>query len=324
MRALLCKTLGTPDELELVDIEKPEPQANEIRIKVAACGINFPDVLMVAGKYQMRPPLPFAPGAELAGVVDAVGADVKHLQSGQPVAALPGFGGLQEYCCVDHRRVAPLPPGADLTVAAGFTMTYGTSYHALKDRAKIQPGETLLVLGAAGGVGLAAVELGHKMGARVIAAASSQEKLDLAKAYGASDFINYTEASLKDSVKAVTDGKGADVIYDPVGSPYFDDCMRSLAWGGRVLVIGFAGGAIPEVPTNLALLKGASIVGVFWGRHTEEEPVTHQANMQHLATELLKGELRPLISKTFELADGAEAIKHLASRKATGKIVVTI
>ncbi len=323
MKALLCNEHGTPEQLQLTEVPVPEPGAGEVRIAIEACGINFPDVLMVAGKYQMQPPLPFAPGAEIAGTIDAVGSGVEGLQIGDKVAALTGFGGLQEYCCVAAKRVAPLPPGADARVAAAFTLTYGTSYHALKDRAALQAGETLVVLGAAGGVGLAAVELGAQLGARVIGVASTAEKLALARQYGATETINYKTDDLKDQIKALTDGRGADVIYDPVGEPYFDACMRSLAWGGRVLVVGFAGGDIPKVSTNLALLKGASIVGVFWGRHTEEEPALHQSNMRELVNMLMTGKLKPLISREFDLADGAAAISHLASRQAVGKVIVT-
>lgn len=322
MRALLCKQHGIPDTLELSDIPVPEPGKGEVRIAMAACGINFPDVLMVAGKYQMQPPLPFAPGAEIAGKIDALGDGVTGLSIGDQVAALPGHGGLQEYCCCSAKLVAPLPSGTDPRVAAAFTLTYATSYHALKDRAQLTAGETLVVLGAAGGVGLAAVELGASMRARVIAVASSEQKLALARRYGAVETINYTEEDLRTRIKTLTNGRGADVIYDPVGEPYFDPCMRSLAWGGRILVVGFAGGGIPNVPTNLALLKGASIVGVFWGRHTEEEPKLHKENMQSLIGMLLRGELKPLISEEFELANGAAAIQHLASRQAVGKVIV--
>ncbi len=324
MKAALCKTYGPPESLVLEDIAEPQPGPGEVCIDVRACGINYPDVLMMAGKYQVRPPLPFSPGVEVAGVVAALGDGVDGVAVGQRVLGLPGHGGLAEKVCVAQRQLAPLPDGIDFTTAAAFVLTYGTSYHALVQRAGLQPGETLLVLGAAGGVGLAAVELGRNLGARVIAAASTPDKLELAREYGAVETVNYTEESLKDAVKRLTDGRGADVIYDPVGGDLFDDCMRSVAWRGRVLVVGFAAGDIPKVPTNLALLKGASIVGVFWGRHVELEPDVHAANMQALVGDLLAGKLKPHVSRTFALDEAGAALNTLATRQARGKVVVTI
>lgn len=324
MKAVLCQSYGTPDDLVLADLPVPQPARHEVRIKVKACGINFPDVLMIAGKYQIKPPMPFSPGAELAGSIDAVGEDVSDLTIGDRIVAVPGHGGLREFLCLPAAAVTRLPADAPFDVAAAFTLAYGTSFHALHDRANLRAGETLLVLGAAGGVGLAAVELGKLAGAHVIAAASSPEKLKLAKHYGADELINYSEEELKPAVKTLTNGRGVDVIYDPVGGALFDSCMRSVAWGGRILVVGFAAGEIPKVPTNLALLKGASIVGVFWGQHTMLEPKLHAKNMQTLAGLLQSGKLRPHISETFSLAESGRAIKRLASRQSTGKVVVEI
>jgi NADPH2:quinone reductase len=298
--------------------------AGQVRISVRACGVNFPDVLMIAGKYQFQPPLPFSPGAELAGEILEVADDVAHLKVGQRVLALSSFGGMAEQVCVPSYMVIPIPDAMPFETAAAFLLTYGTSCHALKQRARLQKGETLLVLGAAGGVGLAAVELGNLMGARVIAAASSAEKLAIAREYGASETINYTQESLKEKVKELTAGKGADVIYDPVGGELFDDCLRAVAWNGRILIVGFASGTIPKIPANLPLLKGASLVGVFWGRFAEMEPAVHRQNTQDLFDWYSSGDIRPKISETYPLEDAASAIGRLAERQAVGKVVVTI
>ena len=324
MKAILCKAYGTPDNLVLEECEPPQLKDNQVRIKIKACGVNFPDVLMIAGKYQVQPPMPFSPGAEISGDVVEIGAKVPHLQPGQRVLALCGYGGMAEEVCIDARAVIPIPDDMDYATAAGFILTYGTSYHALKQRAGIQPGESLLVLGAAGGVGLAAVELGVKMGARVIAAASTPEKLALAMEYGASEGINYLETGLKDAVKKITGGKGADVIFDPVGGPLFDDCLRSVAWNGRILVIGFASGDIPTIPANLPLLKGSSIVGVFWGSFAEREPKEHLTNTKELLQMYSGGMIRPHISDQFDLEAAADAIQTLADRRALGKVIVNI
>ena len=324
MKAILCKEYGTPDNLVLEECEPPHLKDNQVRIKIKACGVNFPDVLMIAGKYQVQPPMPFSPGAEISGDVVEIGAKVTHLQPGQRVLALCGYGGMAEEVCIDARAVIPIPDDMDYAIAAGFILTYGTSYHALKQRAGIQPGESLLVLGAAGGVGLAAVELGVKMGARVIAAASTPEKLALAMEYGASEGINYLETGLKDAVKEITGGKGADVIFDPVGGPLFDDCLRSVAWNGRILVIGFASGDIPTIPANLPLLKGSSIVGVFWGSFAEREPKEHLTNTKELLQMYSEGMIKPHISDQFDLEAAADAIQTLADRRALGKVIVNI
>jgi len=324
VKAILCREHGTPDTLTFEDIAEPELGPGQVRIAVKACGVNFPDVLMVAGKYQMQPPLPFSPGAELAGEILQTAGDVTHFQTGQRVLALSAFGGMAEQVCVPAQTVMPIPDEMPWETAAAFLLTYGTSYYALKQRAQLQTGETLLVLGAAGGVGLAAVELGHLMGAKVIAAASTGEKLEIAREYGADMTIDYTRDNLKDQMRQLTDGKGANVIYDPVGGDLFDQCLRSVAWNGRILIIGFASGTIPKIPANLPLLKGASIVGVFWGRFAEMEPAMHQQNTRELFSWYAEGKIRPKISRAFPLEDGADAIAMLAERRATGKVVVTI
>lgn len=322
MKAALCKSYGPPKSLVIEDIEEPQPGAGEVVVKIDACGINFPDVLLMAGKYQMKPDMPFSPGGEIAGEILSVGAEVDSHKPGDRVLALTGFGGLREQLAIDARRVFPLPESIDTVSAAAFTTTYATSYHALKQRAKLQSGESLLVLGAAGGVGLTAVELGRLAGARVTAAASSDDKLALAREYGAENTINYSTTSLKAAAKELTAGRGYDVIYDPVGGDLFDDCLRSVGWNGRVLVVGFASGEIPKAPTNLTLLKGSSIIGVFWGRFTEVEPAAHLENMRELFAMHAEGKIRPCVSTTFSLEDAGEAIDLLANRKAKGKVVV--
>jgi NADPH2:quinone reductase len=324
VKAALCKEYGPPRSLVVEEVEPPEPGRGEVKLRVHACGVNFPDILMMAGKYQSRPDMPFSPGGEVSGEIITVGEGVEGLATGQRVLGMAGHGGMAEEICLPAAAVVPIPDNMDYETAAGFILTYGTSYHALKQRARLQEGETLLVLGAAGGVGLAAVELGRLMGARVIAAASSREKLDLAGEYGATDFVNYTEENLKDRVKELTGGRGVDVIYDPVGGELFDQCMRSIAWKGRVLVIGFASGEIPKVPVNLALLKGCEIVGVFWGAFTQREPEVHRENTRELLEFATSGKLKPHISATFPLEQAGEALAVLAERKALGKVIVRI
>lgn len=324
MKAVLCKEFGPPESLVVEDVAEPALADGEVRIAVKACGINFPDLLMIAGKYQQQPPMPFSPGAELAGDVVEVADGVSRIRPGQRVAAVAGFGGLAEQACVDSRRVVPLPDGVDYVPAAAFLLTYATAYHALKQRARLKSGETLAVLGAAGGVGLAGVEIGKMMGAKVIAAASTADKLDLAAKYGADHLINYTESGLKDGIKEITGGRGADVVYDPVGGDLFEQCLRAVAWGGRILIIGFASGQIPLVPANLPLLKGYAVVGVYWGRFVEQEPETSAANTAELCRLLQRGELHPHVSATYPLEQSASALTELASRRAKGKIVVQI
>ncbi len=324
MKAVLCKAFGPADTLVLEEVASPEPKKNEILIDVHAAAVNFPDTLIIEGKYQFKPPFPFSPGGEAAGVVAAVGEKVSHLKPGDRVMALTGWGSFAEQVAVPAYNVMPIPKGVDFNSAAAFGMTYGTSMHALKQRANLRPGETLLVLGASGGVGLAAVEIGKAMGARVIAAASSAEKLEVAKAAGADALINYSEENLKDRVKELTNGQGADVIYDPVGGDLFDAAIRAINWNGRLLVVGFASGRIPELPVNLALLKGASVIGVFWGSFAQRQPQDNLANFQQLFAWYAEGKLKPLVSQTFPLERASDAIKALASRQAVGKVVVEV
>lgn len=325
MKALLCMAFGPADSLVLEDIASPQVKSNEALIEVHAAGVNFPDTLIIQGKYQFKPEFPFAPGGEVAGVVKALGDQVGHLKVGMPVMALTGWGGFAEEVAVPANNVLPLPSSMPLDTAAGFGMTYGTSMHALRQRANLQAGETLLVLGASGGVGLAAVEIGKAMGARVIAAASTADKLEVAKRAGADALINYSEQSLKSELKALTEGRGVDVVYDPVGGALFEEAFRSIAWNGRYLVVGFAaGGDIPALPANLPLLKGASLVGVFWGAFAQRQPRDNADNFRQLFAWHAEGRLKPLISQTFPLARGGEAIEALAQRQAIGKLVVQV
>jgi len=324
MKAVLCKAFGPAETLVLEDIASPEPKKNEVLLQVHAAGVNFPDTLIIEGKYQFKPPFPFSPGGEAAGVIGAVGEKVSHVKPGDRVMALTGWGSFAEEVAVPGYNVMPIPDGMDFASAAAFGMTYGTSMHALKQRANLQPGETLLVLGASGGVGLAAVEIGKAMGAKVIAAASSDAKLEVARAAGADVLINYSEGSLKDKLKEITGGQGVDVIYDPVGGDLFEEAFRSIAWNGRMLVVGFASGTIPALPANLTLLKGASLVGVFWGSFAQRQPQDNAANFQQLFKWFAEGKIKPLVSQTFPLEKAADAINHLGQRKAVGKVVVTV
>jgi len=322
MKAVLCKTLGPARDLVLADVASPQPKINEVLLDVHAAGVNFPDTLIIEGKYQFQPPLPFSPGGEAAGVVAAVGAKAGAFEVGQRVMALTGCGAFAEQVAVPYYNVLPIPDSMDFTTAAALGMTYGTSLHALRQRANLQPGETLLVLGASGGVGLAAVEIGKAMGAKVIAAASSADKLAVAKAAGADELIDYSTSSLKDEIKRLTGGQGVDVIYDPVGGELFDQAVRGLAWNGRLLVVGFASGLIPQLAVNLALLKGAAVVGVFWGAFAQRQPQDNAANFRQLFAWHAEGKIKPLVSKTYPLAEAGSAIEQLAQRKAVGKLVV--
>ena len=272
MKAIVCQQFGPPSDLKLLEVENLQPNEKEVLVEVKACGVNFPDTLIIQGLYQFKPELPFTPGSDIAGVVKAIGAKVRHLKVGDEVFGFAMNGGFAEEVLVPAKACFPKPPNMEYPVAASFMMAYGTSYHALKDRAKLREGETLLVLGAAGGVGLAAVEIGKLMGAKVIAAASTPEKLALCQEYGADEIINYQTEDLKNRIKELTDGKGADVVYDPVGGSYSEPALRATAWEGRFLVVGFAAGDIPKIPLNLALLKGCQIVGVFWGSFATRSP----------------------------------------------------
>ncbi|MCU1731273.1 MULTISPECIES: NADPH:quinone oxidoreductase family protein [unclassified Pseudomonas] len=324
MKAVLCKAHGPARDLVLEDVASPTPKKNEILLDVHAASVNFPDTLIIEGKYQFQPPLPFSPGGEAAGVVAAAGENAGAFKVGDRVMALTGWGSFAEQVAVPAYNVLPIPEGMDFATASAFGMTYGTSMHALRQRGQLQAGETLLVLGASGGVGLAAVEIGKAMGARVIAAASSAEKLEIAKAAGADDLIDYSQSSLKDEIKRLTGGKGVDVIYDPVGGDLFDQAVRGLAWNGRLLVVGFASGRIPELPVNLVLLKGAAVLGVFWGSFAQRQPADNAANFQQLFAWFAEGKLKPLVSKTYPLAEAGLAIEQLAGRKAVGKLVVKV
>jgi NADPH2:quinone reductase len=322
MKAIVCKAWGLPDTLVVEELPDLVPGPGQVVIDVEAAGVNFPDVLIIQNKYQFKPELPFTPGSELAGTVNAVGEGVTHLKPGQRVIAFVGNGAFAQQALVGAREVMPAPPGMDFDTAAAITLTYGTSHHAVVDRAQLKAGETMLVLGAAGGVGLAAIEIGKALGARVIAAASSDEKLAICTAHGADATINYTTQDLREAVKAATGGKGPDVIYDPVGGVYAEPAFRSIAWRGRYLVIGFANGEIPKLPLNLPLLKGASLVGVFWGEFAKREPKANLAAMQQLMGWMAEGKLKPHISGRYPLADTAKALNDMAARKVTGKVVI--
>jgi NADPH:quinone reductase len=322
MKAVLCKEYGLPDSLVLAEVEPLRPGKGQVVISVKACGVNFPDTLIIQGKYQLKPDMPFTPGSEIAGIVKEVGEGVEHVQVGEHVIAFTGMGGFAEEVVADAAKLIKMPSGMDFATAAAFTLVYGTSHHALKDRAQLKPGETLLVLGAAGGVGLAAVELGKVMGAHVIAAASSAEKLAVCQQHGADELINYSTEDLKERVRALTRGKGVDVIFDPLGGNYSEAALRSIAWNGRMLVIGFAAGDIPRIPLNLTLLKGCSIVGVFWGSFTEREPQRNQEHLQELLTWFAQGKLKPHISATYPLEQAADALNDVMNRKVKGKVVL--
>lgn len=324
MKALICSHFGLPETLEVGEFPDPQPGPDQVLIEVDACGVNFPDVLLIQNKYQFKPKLPFSPGGEVAGKIIGIGENVENFKIGDPVLALCGWGGFAEKVAVDADRVFAMPPGLSSEVAATTLYTYGTSYHGLKDRANLQPGETLLVLGAAGGVGLAAVELGKWMGANVIAAASREEKLALCKEKGASATINYETEDLKTRIKELTGGKGVDVVYDPVGGKYTETALRGIAWKGRYLIVGFANGEIPQIPMNLPLLKGCSIMGVFWGQFSKLEPKTSFQNIRQLVQWIHEGKIKQHISKRYTLEESPEALTALLERKMLGKGVVIL
>ena len=312
-----------PESLTFEELPSPTAAAGEVVVSVKAASVNFPDFLIIQNKYQFKPPLPFSPGSELAGVVKEVGSGVSGWRSGDRVIAFTTYGAFAEEVKTEANRLLPLPEGMDFITGAAFLLTYGTSEHALADRGELKKGETLLVLGAAGGVGLAAIEIAKALGARVIACASSEEKLAVCREHGADATINYAAEDLRERVKALTDGRGVNVVYDAVGGPYSEPAFRSLAWRGRLLVVGFAAGEIPKLPLNLALLKGASVVGVFWGDFARREPQRFRASVEQLGRWYREGKLRPHVSQTLPLAKAAEAINLLASRQAKGKIVLT-
>ena len=324
MKAIVCEQLGLPSDLVYKELPSLVPGPSEIVIAVKACAINFPDTLIIQGKYQVRPELPFSPGSDISGVVKKVGQNVSQFKVGDEVFGVVPYGGMAEEVVAHVKYVFPKPKGMPFLVAASFLYAYGTSLHALKDRAQIKSGETIAILGASGGVGLAALDLAKTLGARVIACASTPEKLALCKAYGADELINYNEEDLKVRLKELTGGRGVDVIYDPVGGGYTEQAVRAMAWGGRYLVVGFAAGEIPKLPLNLALLKGSSIVGVFWGRFTKEQPKDNLANSLQIMKWFEDGAIKPHIHKTFSLVDAPRALEEMMDRKVRGKVIVEI
>lgn len=325
MRAVLCRAWGGPETLTVEEVETPEPGPGEVRVRMLAAGVNFPDVLIIQKKYQVQPPLPFTPGAEIAGLVEAVGPGAS-LRPGTRVVAFCTLGGFAEQVVVAESACIVLPDAVETEQAASLLLAYGTSWHALRDRAVLRAGETLLVLGAGGGVGLAAVDIGHAMGARVVAAASSAEKLATAREYGAVETIEtgatMGASALRDAIARTCGKAGPDVIYDPVGGDLTEPAFRSIGWGGRHLVVGFAAGATPSVPLNLPLLKGASLVGVFWGGFARHEPAKHRAETDEMLSWLAAGRLRPKVSRRYRLADVATALTDMAERRVIGKVVI--
>lgn len=324
MKAILCKSYGPPENLVLEEVADPTPANNEAIVDVHSAALNFPDGLQILGKYQFQPPMPFTPGSEVGGVISAVGPDLEGFSVGDRVMATPSIGGLAEKVAVSAAGLRKIPDSMDFKTAAGFAMVYTTSYHALKQRANLQPGETLLVLGASGGVGLSAVELGKVMGAKVIAAASTDEKLEFVNRLKPDHLLNYGDGELKEKVKELTNGRGADVIYDPVGGDLFDQSTRCINWNGRLLVIGFTSGRIPEYKANLALLKGSSMVGVFLGRFRKEEPEEYEKNFAELFSFYDEGKLRPIVTESYAMSDYVKAFNVFTERKVMGKVTLEI
>ena len=322
MKAVVCKQWGGPETLVVEDVSLGDPKPGEVKIRVCAAGVNFPDVLMIQKKYQIQPPLPFTPGAEIAGDIIAVGEGVSHFKAGDKVVSFCGVGGYAEEVIAPATVTMPMPPGVSYDLAAVFSLAYGTSWHAVRDRALLQPNETMLVLGAAGGVGLAAVEIGKAIGARVVACASTDDKLAVCKQHGADAIINYTKEDLREAIKRECGKNGPNVIYDPVGGKYSEPAFRSIAWRGRYLIIGFAYGEIPALPFNLPLLKGASLVGVFWGEFVKREPAKNQQGLAEMMGWIAEGKLKPLISKTYSLKEAPQALMDIAARRVVGKIVI--
>jgi NADPH2:quinone reductase len=322
MRALLCTQFGPPDLLEFKEVPSPAAGPGEVVVTVKAASVNFPDVLIIENKYQFKPPLPFSPGSELAGIVKEVGDGVTGIACGDRVMVFTIHGAFAEEVKVEASRVLPIPEGMDFSTAAALLLTYGTMDHGLRDRGAVRAGETVLVLGASGGIGIASIEIAKALGARVIACASSDDKLGVCRDHGADETINYAREDLRERIKALSAGRGADVIVDPVGGPYTEPALRSIAWRGRLLVVGFAAGEIPRIPLNLTLLKGCAIVGVFWGDFLRREPDAFAASVAQLGAWHAEGRLRPHISATFPLAEGAAAIKLLAARQVVGKVVL--
>jgi NADPH2:quinone reductase len=324
VKALVCREYGPPETLKIEDLSVPAPGAGEILVDTRAAGINFPDLLLIAGKYQVNIPPPFVPGIEVSGVVEAVGKGVTRFSPGDRIIATPKAGGFAEKCVASDNLCMPLPTGMGFEEGAGFTITYATSYHAFRQSTELKPGETVLVLGAAGGVGITAVEIAKALGAKVIAAASSDEKLAFAREAGADETINYSNLSLRDAVKNTTGGKGVDVVYDPVGGELAQMALRSLAWHGRYLVIGFASGDIPAFPANIALLKEASIIGVWWGTWSTNNVGDSLQNMTELAAMVEAGKLNPKVTESFPLERFEDAFAAISERRAKGKVVLTL
>ena len=322
MKAVMCKEHGPPETLVVEDVPSPVAGPGEVVVSVRAASVNFPDVLIIQNKYQVKPPLPFSPGSEMAGVVKEIGAGVTRVKRGDRVMAVTTYGSFAEEVKTDEARVLAIPAGMDFPTAAAFVLTYATSDHALADRGSLEPGETLLVLGAAGGVGIAAIEIVKALGARVIACASSGEKLAVCREHGADETINYAAEDLRERIKALTGGKGVDVVYDAVGGSYTEPALRSIAWRGRLLVVGFAAGDIPRIPLNLTLLKGCSIVGVFWGDFARREPERFAARIVQLGEWYREGKLKPHVSATLPLERAAEALRMMAARQVKGKVVL--
>ena len=322
MKALLCREYGPMDRLTVEEIPSPRPGPDQVVVEVRASSLNFPDALLVQGLYQVKPPLPFSPGMEVAGIVKEVGAGVAGLSTGDRVLASPGRGGFAQECLVSANRVSPLPSGMDFETGSALIVTYCTSLHALRDCGRLQPGETLLVLGAAGGVGTSAIEVGKAIGAKVIAAASSEEKLAFCRTLGADEVINYEKADLRERILALTGSRGADVVYDPVGGAYTEAALRATAWRGRLLVIGFASGAIPQVKLNLTLLKERSVIGVYWGDWVQHDPDGQRRNVEQLGVWFTEGKIKPAVSERVSLAEVPAAMMRLLQRKVKGKIVV--
>jgi NADPH2:quinone reductase len=324
MKAALCKTLDGPDAIVIEDVPDPVAGPGEAVVRVKAAALNFFDTLLTRGKYQYKPPLPFSPVAEIAGIVESVGPGVSDVKPGMRVCGYPGFGGAREKVAIKADVLVPVPDSVSDEAASGITVTYGTGMHGLRDRGLVQKGESVAVLGASGGAGLAAVELAKLMGARVIAAASSDDKLAICKAHGADAVLNYATQDLKQGLRDLTDGRGVDVIYDCVGGDYAEPALRSMAWGGRFLVIGFAAGSIPKIPLNLTLLKSCSIVGVFWGEAARRDPAAHRANMAQVLAWVAEGRLKPHVHARYPLERTAEAIKSLETRQVAGKVILTL
>jgi NADPH2:quinone reductase len=324
MRAVLCKEWGGPEKLVVEEVPAPPTRAGAVRVAVRAAGLNFADLLLIAGQYQEKPSFPFTPGAEAAGVVTEVGAGVNNIKVGDRVIVLAGLGAFAEEIVVDAARVMPMPAKMDFAAAAGFPIAYGTSHGALDWRARLQPGEWLLVYGAAGGVGLTAVEIGKAMGARVIACASGVEKLAVAKEHGADLLIDYSREDIRERVKEITSGRGANVVYDPVGGDAFDAALRSIAWEGRIVIIGFASGRIPQIPANIALVKNLSIIGFYWGSYQSRKPELLQQSFAHLFRWFEEGKLKPHVSQRFDLKDVTNALELMHQRRSTGKVVLTM